>query len=68
MTSSSASRPPTTSASCTADGCTLAMASLEASTTYVVSCAAEADAGHRSKRMATLLVRTLDPEAPPAAW
>ncbi|CAE7618271.1 SPATA5L1 [Symbiodinium microadriaticum] len=57
---------PRTSAICSSRGCTLSMTNLAPSTTYTVSCEAEADVRHRSKRLATLLVRTLDPYVPPA--
>ncbi|CAE7840903.1 SPATA5L1 [Symbiodinium sp. CCMP2592] len=60
------STPPRTSAICSSRGCTLSMTNLAPSTTYTVSCEAEADVQHRSKRLAMLLVRTLDPYVPPA--
>lgn len=65
VTAAGATSAPSTSASCTNQGCTLSMGNLEASTTYTLLCRVEANDGHRSERLATLLVRTLDPALPP---
>lgn len=65
VSSTDATSAPTTSAVCTNQGCALSMGNLQPSTTYTLSCEAEADDEHRSPRVAVLLVRTLDPELPP---
>lgn len=65
VTAAGATSAPSTSASCANQGCTLSMGNLEASTTYTLLCRAEANDGHRSERLASLLLRTLDPALPP---